>query len=163
MATCESRDVVAVSFTRPADTTAYASGDIVANSTTGASVVPLNFANVSDGIGRSLQIRRVRIGKTGTGVTNAAFRLHLFKALPTVSSGDNAAIAITTGFADYLGQVDVTVGQAFGDGAAGQATTEINCHPVAGASNLYGLLEARGAYTPISGEVITAMLEVVQD
>jgi hypothetical protein len=83
--------------------------------------------------------------------------------LPTVSSGDNAAISIATGMAKYLGQVDVTVGQAFGDGAAGQATTEINCHPVGGASNLYGLLEARGAYTPGISEVFTVALEVVQD
>jgi hypothetical protein len=163
MPTCNSRDVSIVSFTRPADTTAYASGDIVANSTTAGSVVPLNFPNVSNGIGHSLQIRRVRIGKSGTSVANASFRLHLFNVLPTVGSGDNAAISISTGMAKYLGQVDVTVGQAFGDGAAGQATTEINCHPVGGASNLYGLLEARGAYTPASAEVFTISLEAVQD
>jgi hypothetical protein len=163
MATCSSRDVSFVSFTRPADTTAYASGDIVANSTTAGSVVPLNFANCSLGIGRAMQVRRVRIGKSGVGVTNASFRLHLFNVLPTVSSGDNAAISIATGMAKYLGSVDVTVGQAFGDGAAGQAVTEVNCHPVGSASNLYGLLEARGAYTPGSAEVFTIYLEIVQD
>jgi hypothetical protein len=163
MSTCISRDVSPISFTRPADATAYASGDIVANSVTAGSVVPLNFPNVSNGIGRAVQIRRVRIGKSTTGVTGASFRLHLFNVLPTVSSGDNAAISIATGMAKYLGQVDVTVGQAFGDGAAGQATTEINCHPVGGASNLYGLLEARGAYTPGISEVFTVALEVVQD
>ena len=31
------------SFTRPGDTTPYASGDLVANSTTAGSVVPLTF------------------------------------------------------------------------------------------------------------------------
>ena len=163
MATCSARDTSSVSFTRPADTTAYASGDIVANSTTAGSVVPLNFPNCSVGIGRAMQIRRVRIIKSGTGVSNASFRLHLFNVLPTVGSGDNAAISISTGAAMYLGQVDVTVGQAFGDGAAGTATTEVNCHPVGGASNLYGLLEARGAYTPASAEVFTVKLEIVQD
>ncbi|HSE58228.1 MAG TPA: hypothetical protein VLA99_05960 [Nitrospiraceae bacterium] len=163
MPTSISRDVSSVSFTRPADTTAYASGDQVANSTTAGSVVPLNFPGCSNGVGRSLQIRRVRIGKSGTSVTNAAFRLHLFNVLPTVGAGDNAAISFTTGMAKYLGQVDVTVGQAFGDGAAGQATTDISCYPVAGASNLYGLLEARGAYTPASAEVFTIALEVAQD
>jgi hypothetical protein len=163
MPTCVSRDVSAVSFTRPADTTAYASGDLVANSTTAGSVVPLNFPNVSNGPGRTVQVRRVRVNKTGTGVSNASFRLHLFNILPTVGGGDNAAISISTGAAKYLGQVDVTVGQAFGDGAAGQATTEINCHPVGGSSNLYGLLEARGAYTPANAEVFTVAIEVVQD
>lgn len=163
MGTGTSRDVSSVSFTRPADTTAYASGDAVANSTTAGSVVPLNFPNCSNGVGRSLQIRRVRINKSGTGVTNASFRLHLFNVLPGVGAGDNAAISITTGMARYLGQVDVTVGQAFGDGAAGQATTEMNCFPVGGASNLYGLLEARGAYTPASAEIFTISLEIAQD
>jgi hypothetical protein len=152
-----------VSFTRPADTTAYASGDIVANSTTAGSVVPLNFPSCSDGIGHSLQIRRVRLSKSTTGVTNASFRLHLFNVLPTVTSGDNAAIVIATGAAKYLGQVDIVMNQSFTDGGAGQATCEINCHPVAGASNLYGLLEARAAYTPGSAEVFTASLEIVQD
>jgi hypothetical protein len=52
MSTCISRDVSPVSFTRPADATAYASGDIVANSVTAGSVVPLNFPNVSNGIGQ---------------------------------------------------------------------------------------------------------------
>lgn len=164
MATCISRDVSAVSFTRPADTTAYASGDLVANSTTVGSVAPLNFPACSNGIGRSMQIRRVRIGKSGAGVTNASFRVHLFNVLPTVSTnGDNGAITIATGAAKYLGKVDVTVDQLFTDGAAGQATTEINCFPVGGASNLYGLLEARGAYTPASAEVFTVSLEIVQD
>lgn len=158
-----SRDVSKVSFTRPADTTAYASGDIVANSTTAGSVVPLNFPNCSNGIGRTLQIRRVRIFKTNTSTTNASFRVHLFNVLPTVTSGDNAALAIATGGANYLGQVDITVGQGTGDGAAGQATTEINCHPVGGATNLYGLLECRGAYTPGSAEVFTISLEMSQD
>lgn len=163
MATCNSRDVSTVSFTRPADTTAYASGDLVANSTTAGSVVPLNFQDASNGIGRTVQIRRVRISKSGTSVTNASFRLHLFNVLPTVGSGDNAAISISTGRAKYLGQVDVTVGQTFGDGAAGTATTEINCHPVGGATNLYGLLECRGAYTPASAEVFSISIEMVQD
>jgi len=163
MATCNSRDVSKYAFTRPADTTAYASGDIVANSTTAGSVVPLNFPNCSNGVGHPMQVRRVRIFKSGTSTTNASFRVHLFNVLPTVSSGDNAALAITTGGANYLGQVDVTVGQGTGDGAAGQATTEINCHPAAQATNLYGLLEARGAYTPASGESFTVALEIVQD
>ena len=107
--------------------------------------------------------RRVRIFKSGTSTTNASFRVHLFNVLPTVSSGENAALAITAGGANYLGQIDVTVGQATGDGAAGQATTEINCHPVGGATNLYGLLEARGAYTPSSAEVFSVYLEMAQD
>jgi hypothetical protein len=36
--------VVSASFTRPADTNAYAAGDLVANSVTAGSVIPMTFA-----------------------------------------------------------------------------------------------------------------------
>ena len=43
-------DIVTATLTRPADTTAYASGDLVANSTTAGSVTPLTFnAGASQG------------------------------------------------------------------------------------------------------------------
>lgn len=148
--------LVSAAVTRPADTVAYASGDIVANSTTAVSVVPLSFGDVRRGPGFAARIRRVRINKSGASVTNAAFRLHLFNVLPTVTSGDNAAIVIATGAAGYIGQLDITVGQTFTDGAQGAATTELNIN----SSLLYGLLEARGAYTPVSAEVLTVTLEV---
>jgi hypothetical protein len=80
--------------------------------------------------------------------------------VPTVSTnGDNGAITIATGAAGYLGQVDVVINQAFTDGAAGQLVTEINFT----ALTLYGLLEARGAWTPASAEVITVTLECAED
>jgi hypothetical protein len=153
------RVVPSASFSRPADTTAYASGDLVANSTTAGSVVPLSLTPTTRGSGLSGQIRRVRIVKSTTGVTNAQFRLHLFNAAPTVSSGDNAAIVIATGAANYLGQVDVTMNQSFTDGGSGQATTEINV--VNG--TLYALLEARAAYTPGNAETFTVTLEASLD
>lgn len=153
------RRIPSANFTRPADTTAYASGDQVANSTTAGSVVPMTFSPCTKGAGRSAQIRRVRISKTGTSVTNTSVRLHLFNVLPTVTAGDNAAIVIASAAASYLGQIDVTIGQAFTDGAAGQATTEINFNSL----SLYGLLEARGAWTPASAEVITVTLESCED
>jgi hypothetical protein len=108
------RRLPSANFTRPADTTAYASGDLVANSTTVGSVVPMTFSPCTKGAGRSGQIRRVRISKTGTSITNTTVRVHLFSVLPTVSTnGDNGAITIATGAAGYLGQVDVVINQAF--------------------------------------------------
>jgi hypothetical protein len=56
-------------FTRPADTTAYASGDLVANSTTAGSVVAMSFASATFGSGAPAQIRRVRILTSSTSVT----------------------------------------------------------------------------------------------
>lgn len=149
---------VSASFTRPADVTAYASGDLAANSTTAGSVAALTFSDVARGEATHSRVRRVRISKSGTGVANASFRLHLYTTLTiTCANGDNGAFSTDQAGA-YLGSIDVTVGQAFTDGAQGAATTEINGK----SRNLYGLLEVRGAYTPASAEVFTVTLEVEQ-
>jgi hypothetical protein len=153
------RRLASASFSRPADTTAYASGDLMANSTTAGSVAAMTFARVTKGAGRSAQIRRVRVSKTGTGVTNASVRLHLYTTLGiTAANGDNGAWS-TDQAAAYVGSVDVTIDKAMTDGAAGNATCEFNVASL----SLYGLLEARGAYTPASAEVFTVTLESAED
>lgn len=151
-------------FTRPSDTTAYASGDLVANSTTAGSVVSLSWTITRIATGSAI-LRRVRLRKSGTGVTNAQFRVHFYSAAPTAANGDNGVWS-TSGVADYLGAVDVTVDRAFTDGAAGNGVpvtgSEINI-ALASGSTIRGLVEARGAYTPASAEVFTIDLEVYQN
>lgn len=151
------------SFTRPADTTAYAAGDTVANSTTAGSVTPMTLTAARTPAG-SFVVHRLKLHKSGTSITNAAFRAHMFKAAPTSASGDNAAISMT-GVANYLGYVDIVVDQAFTDGAAGFSSLAMSDIIVALSSgqSLYALLEARAAYTPISAEVFTLTAEVTQD
>src|SRR6266566_5156773 len=86
--------VAQASFNRPADTNAYSSGDLVANSTTAASVVPLSFTAALTS-GGSFIIRRARLMKSDLSVINAKFVLHLYGADPSASSGiatgDNGA------------------------------------------------------------------------
>ncbi len=146
------------SFSRPADTTAYASGDLVANSATAGSVTPLTIANATAGAGYSASVKRVCLRKSDSSATNASFRVHLFTVSPTVGGGDNAAISIATGSAGYRGSVDVTSMQAITDGAFGFASADIAVKN----QTLYALLEARGAYTPASGETFYLSLEVAQ-
>ena len=157
--------LASANFTRPSDTTQYASGDLVANSTTAGSVAAMQFtvARIAGGSG---MIRRARLRKSGTSVTNAAFRLHLYRVTPaTITNGDNGAWS-TSGNADYMGAIDVTVDRAFTDGASGNGVpmtgNEINFDLTSG-QIIYGLLEARGAYTPANAEVFTVELEVLQD
>lgn len=159
--------VLSDDFTRPADTTAYASGDLVANSTTAGSVTPLSWS-AARASGLTAVIRRARVKKSGTSTTNASFRLHLYNADPSASTGiangDNGAWS--TKIAGYLGAIDVTVDKAFTDAAAGigvpNSGTDITFTPGTG-QTIYGLLEARGAYTPGSAEVFTVELEVWQN
>lgn len=150
-------------FTRPADTTAYASGDLVANSTTAATVQSsgiLEFTNV--GFGGGLRLEAVRIRKTGTTTTNGSFRVHFWNARPaTVTNGDNGAFSIS-GAANYLGAFDVSTDRAFTDGAAGRGLAvtgsplNVTLHT---GTTLYGLVEARAAYTPASGESFSIIVE----
>lgn len=149
-------------FTRPADTTTYASGDLVANSTTAGSVVPLSWtaARVATG---NFFIRRIRLTTSSTSVTLSNFRVHFYTTLPTVTNGDNGAwLSPTSG---WIGAMDVTVNEAFSDGAAGNGSPNIGSElgvALASGQLIYGLIEARAAYVPTSGEVFTVILEVYQ-
>lgn len=151
------------SFTRPNDTTAYASGDLVANNTTAGSVAPLaltldNPARVGTIISRAL------LSKSGTTATNANFRIHFYDASPTVANGDNAAWSSNKA-ANYLGYIDQTAMLAFTDGCAGfagaAAGSEMRVRLSAGGSTIYALLEAKAAYTPVAQEVFTLKIEFV--
>jgi hypothetical protein len=150
------------SFVRPADTTAYASGDLVANSTTAGSVAPMSWTISRQGSGAGGMIRRVRIRKTSTGTTGASFRLHLYSASPTPSNGDNGAW-LTNRAADYIGAFDCTIDRVFTDGAAGNGVPMTGSEINFAADTVFGLLEARGAYAPGNAETITVILEVVQN
>ena len=155
-------------FTRPSDTTQYASADLVANSVTAGSVVPMSWS-VRRGAG---WVRRARLKKSATSVTAASFRLHLYSASPTIANGDNGAWSTTQ--SGYLGSLSGDMsganGRVFSDSATVVMTpdlgSEINLALVTGATGttppvIYGLLEARGTYTPASAEVFTAELEIV--
>lgn len=149
------------SFTRPADTTAYAIGDLVANSTTAGSVTPMVFTlGNSFGFGQ-FRLTRARLIKNSISPTNATFRLHLYQSSPVCANGDNGAWS-TSKAADWLGNIDVPSMLAFTDGCNGTgsaaAGSELFCKLSAG-SIVYGLLEAKAAYTPVSGEIFTVILE----
>lgn len=149
---------IGTTITRPADTTAYASGDLIANSTTAGSVTPLSVADVVNGPGSASIIKRVRLRKSGATITNANIRVHLFTVAPTVGAGDNAAISIATGSAGYCGFVDVATMQALTDGGCGFVAADI----VVTKPTIYALLEARAAYTPANAETFTLSLEVAR-
>jgi hypothetical protein len=150
-----------VSFTRPGDTTAYASGDLVANSTTAGSVVApvLGIGTSAVTTGQQFRIDRIKLAKSTVTTTNAAFRVHLYRTAPTVANGDNGAFS-TSGTANYLNSFDITITQAFTDGAAGFVATGANAIVLDSGATIVALVEARGAYAPGNAEVFTLTLEV---
>jgi len=149
------------SFTRPANTTAYAAGDLIANSTTAGSVVPLRFT-VPIGNGRGLIIREVHIHKSGTTITNADFTVRFYGASPTVANGDNGAWS--SDISEYIGTIDVGAMLGYTDGGHVVNPVGPTLAPthVTRSGTIYALLEANAAYTPESGEVFTVEIELEQ-
>lgn len=142
---------VSSSFIRPADTTQYTAADLVANSVTAGSVLPLSF---SVGTGDS-RITGAYITKTSTGITTADFTLHLFGTSPTVTNGDNGAFTFSTSqkFAD----LDFPTMFAATDGAWTFLTAQL-IDWTTGTGLVFGLIEVDGTYTPASAETFTATL-----
>lgn len=163
--------VVVGSVTRPADTIAYAAGDLIANSTTAASVaaIALAAARINGGTGL---VRRIRLSTNRTGLAGTElFRVHLFRNDPALGSGiangDNGAFSVNGIAAIHLGHADVVLDRVFRDGAKGIATPAVGSDILfdagAATTGIFALIEARGAYTPASGETFTVALEVLRD
>lgn len=154
----------AATMTRPTDTNAYISGDLVANNTTAGSVVPLSFTAARIATG-SFMVRRGRLKKSTATLTNASFRLHLYTTSPTPANGDNGAWS-TDQAATYLGAIDVTCDKAFTDGATGNGVPNVGAEinvSLASGQTIYGLSEARAAYGPGNAETFIWTLEVLQN
>lgn len=146
------------SFTRPNDITAYAANDLVANSTTAGSVVPMAFV-FPNGYGLGLTIRGAKIEKTGTSAANANFHVRMYAQSPTVANGDNGAWS--SNLSGYMGKLDPAIMEAFTDGSSisDSFAEGADCHcilPLNG--TVYGLLVADAAYTPSANEVFTVTL-----
>lgn len=161
--------VVSASFNRPANVTAYVVGQLVANDTVVGNVAPLVLA-ASRANDKTGLIRRGRLTKSNVSTTNAIFRAHLYKTSPTAANGDGATFQ-TNNALTYIGSLDFdmtgTNARAFSDGVKCITTpsvgSEIIFDPATGTQNIFALLEARGAYTPASGETFTLALEVMRD
>lgn len=158
------------SFTRPANTTAYTIGALVANSVTAGSVAAMSLtaARKVAGTGR---IARGRLSKTSTGTTGAVFRVHLYRTAPTLTSLTDAGTYSTNNAANYIGALDfdlsTTTARAFTDGVAAQGVPSVGPYILfdcaAGVQTLIALIEARGAYAPGSAETFTLTLECDRD
>ncbi len=159
---------VSATFTRPSDTTAYAAGDVVCNST--SAPVIMSFERVSlddDGI----SILQDAICVTSANVaTKPDLELWLFDTAVTMDN-DNAVFTPTDAeLLTCVGVVRFPTGSFLvGDATSGAGGNSL-CHvsnlgvPVSAAQNitvLYGVLVVRNAYVPVSGEVFTVRLKLL--
>jgi len=149
-------------FTRPADTTAYAVGDLIANNTTAGSVTRMSFTGASlggsNGTGR---ITDLILSKSGTAA--ARIRAHFLKTDHAVTNGDNGALVLTSLDIDnYLGYMDVSfTGTDDGVGSGGNLVAKSYDLPVPysiSGDTIYCVLEALTAWTPTSSGTFDARI-----
>jgi hypothetical protein len=147
---------VLLTFTRPADTTVYADLDLIANSTTAANVVVPALSNPTQACQDLL--RRVVLTHSQNTLTNASWRLWVLNEAPTVTNGDNGALA---GVArnSVVGLFDGTSSALTGGGGLAILTPTSGVAPIITAPCWF-LLQARAAYAPANAEVFGLNLEI---
>jgi len=148
---------VTASFTRPANSTAYAAQDIVSDSSSGPSQgIVFQLDGKYDG--QMFAIKQATMTADTNNVANGTFDLHLFA--DTVSAGvDNAAFNMKSAdvvSGKYLGKVAFTLGRSGTSGTVAVAHVSPGAGSVAGIQGklangkqtIYGILVATAAYQP---------------
>jgi hypothetical protein len=155
------------SFTRPADTTAYASGDWMSASTSAGAVAQLaSFGN------SRAQVVRVRVQKSTNNVTTATNSVVLFSADPgAVNDNVASALAYPQPHLQAIvasGTMAVPTGLAFAvaDNVLSLTTptnVPVGAHRSLNGTGLYAALIATAAYTPGSQEKFRVDVEVLPE
>jgi hypothetical protein len=153
--------------TRPANVTPYTALDAVSNNATAASVTATSFA-LSDTNDDTIALERMRLATADTGVSGKAFRVYLYQADPTASTGvvggDNAAFSTKQGA--FIGSMSGSF-RTFSDGCVAVLTPDegsrIITAPTSGAKTVFGLLQTLNDFTPSGNStVFTPTLEGTQ-
>lgn len=151
-------------FTRPADTTAYAANDLVANATAAGSVAygTIAAARISGG---SFQIDRLRLTTNHTtGLASKNVRVRLWTAAPTYTNGDNGGYVVATGAAGYLGSYTGAFEQ-FADGATAILSPDVASvvGKLSASANIFWDIQTLDIFTPQSAKTFTLFVEAQQD
>ena len=159
---------ITTNFTRPADTTAYAAGDAVSNSTSSPSVITFSGAaraNAGSGI-----IVGANMIDSAAQTTKGLFELWIYDTT-FGADNDNAVFTPTDGETETLvGIIEFKIPYV-GDATSGAGGNCVFPAPnlsipyTCGASStsLFAQLVVRNAYTPVSSEKFTFRLFVIQN
>ena len=160
--------IVPVTLTRPSNTNAYSTYNVISNATSGAS--NLTFSNMAKTAGGSGLITYARL-ITNQWANTSQFKLHLFNVNPTAINDASPFTFLwanrATGSKPIAFPACATEGSG-SDSAYSIATPGVGNMPVefqcaTGDMNLYGILEVLGAFTPASGQQFYIELTVEQN
>lgn len=152
-------------LTRPANTTAYAVDDLIADNTTAGSIVVPSFT-ATRAAARGGRVSGVRLSTNKTsGWGSVSVLVRLWDTAATYTNGDNGAYAVATGAANYLCSALITLEQ-WADGAVGTAAfvelAELIFKKSSG-SSIYWDMQIKTAATPASGQTFTLTLLTEQN
>ena len=140
---------VAVSITRPADTTAYGANDVV-----GPTAAAISFPTIS-AAGAEVLITSASLEIDVTAVPSGmtSFRLYLYSVTPPSALADNAAWDLPSGDrASFLGYLDLGTPVDLGSTLYVELTNPGKVIKTSG-TGVFGYLVTAGAYTPASATV----------
>lgn len=161
--TDDTHKVIRASFTRPANTTAYAAGDVVNGD---GVLVPVTVSAAARSNGGGGVIESVGLLTNNVTVTNGTFRVHFFNA-SHATAADNAAFAsLYANRATYVGFADLTIlvaDSASATAAAVNVDVNLPFQCASSGDDLYAVVVATAAYTPASAQVFQLTVAVRRD
>lgn len=135
-------------FTRPSDTTAYAANDAVNNSTSSPTVMTFTGMARATGAGGIITGATLHIGDKPSTIGD--FHLWLFDTSPTMNN-DNAAFAPDSGDLANVTAIIPFLASSVSDGTGMRVYFAGGPIPYrCAATGLYGALQTRTGFTPIS-------------
>jgi|SRR5829696_4774990 len=137
------------SVTRPANTTAYAAGDVIGP--TGGGTSALSFASVGlSGAVVTIVGASLEIDDSALIASEAGYRLYLYNVTPPSALADNAAFDLSSGDrASFLGYIDL--GTPLDLGSTLYVQSDLAKAVKLSGTGLFGYLVTVAGYTPTSG------------
>ena len=152
---------VSTDVTRPADTTAYAVGDALSDSTSAPTSGGFTFTSAARTSGGSGIITDAIITTAADAATLLQGEIWLFNQAVT-NINDNAAFAVSDAeIKTCVGKIPFTLEDAGNNGFYHAQNLNIG-FTCSGTANLRFLVKVKNAYTPISAEVFTFVLKILQ-
>ena len=147
--------------TRPADATAYSTNDALSNSTTAPTVGGFTFSNAARQSGGSGLITDAIITSSADPVVPAQGEIWLFDRAVT-NINDNVAFSVSDAeIKTCVGKIAFTMEDAGANSFYHAANLGIG-FTCSGSANLRFLVKIKNIYTPVSAEVLTVVLKIVQ-
>lgn len=141
-----------VSFTRTADTNAYAANDVIGSAT--GSTAALTFTPMSPAAGGEVMLTSAQLEIDAAAVPSGmtSFQLALYSVTPPSAYGDNAAWDLASGDrASFLGLINIGTPVDIGSTLVINTDVINKQITVLATASLFGYLITNGGFTPASG------------